>query len=493
MKKINDIHTPVQRPERVLQFGAGNFLRAFTDWMIDIANEKTTFNGNVVMVQSIGRGTADTINRQNGLYTTILRGIRDGKTVEERRLINSVSRCINLHDNHDDYMRCAENPDLRFIFSNTTEAGIVWHEEDKLEYSPQPSFPGKVTAFLLHRYHHFKGDGTKGLVFIPCELIEKNGEKLKEYVVRHAKKWNLDAGFLDWIDAHCHFCNSLVDRIVPGYPGEEAEELCASIGYEDNLLDAAEIFHLLVIESKNDFSSELPLREAGLNVIWTDDLDFYRTRKVRILNGAHTMSVPAAFLYGLMTVEDCLNDQLLKRFMYKGIFEEIIPSMEGDSADLRQYAEDVLERFSNPYIKHLLISITLNSVSKFKTRVLPSLITSIARNGTIPPVLAFSLAALIAFYEGTLDENGEMTGVRNNTPYTIKDDASVLARFAELYGGDLETRADRLAHAVLSETSWWGEDLTAYNGLEEAVRSGLESIWSLGMQASIEALCREQP
>ncbi|SHO51144.1 tagaturonate reductase [Desulfopila aestuarii] len=491
MKAITDVQKPVKRPERILQFGEGNFLRAFSDWMIDITNEKTDFNGNVVLIQPIERGLAEMINNQHGLYTTVLRGVQDGKTVEELRLINSVSRCINPYSEYDEYLKCAENPDLRFILSNTTEAGIAWSATDKPDDQPQQSFPGKVTSFLAHRFRHFSGDTSKGLVFIPCELIDKNGDKLKEYVLRHAAAWNLDDDFIDWVNTACDFCNSLVDRIVPGYPKEEAAGLTNKTGYIDNLLDAAEIFHLWVIETRKDYSKEFPLVAAGLNVIWTKDMSFYRTRKVRILNGAHTLTVPAAFLYGLDTVEECIKDELVYRFMKKGIYDEIIPSMDGDETELKTYASDVLERFANPYIKHLLLSITLNSVSKFKTRDLPSLIAFIGKTGKVPPALAFSLAALIAFYQGTEIVNGELEGVRNGKPYAIKDDLAVLQRFAALYreGGEADERARKITKAVLSDSSWWGEDLTSYAGLEDQVSLGLEMIWSEGMKAALEKVC----
>jgi len=468
------------------------------DWMIDITNEKTGFNGNVALVQPLDRGMGDMINGQNGLYTTVLRGVQDGKTVEDLRLINSVSRCLNPYSHFTEYMKCAENPDLRFIVSNTTEAGIAYAAEDKPKDTPQSSFPGKVTAFLYHRFTHFKGEAKKGLVFIPCELIDKNGDKLKEIVLRYASEWKLGNAFISWINSACDFCNSLVDRIVPGYPKEEAEALCAKVGYTDNLLDAAEIFHLWVIETKKDYRKELPFTDAGLNVVWTEDMSFYRTRKVRILNGAHTMTVPAAFLYGLDTVEECIKDKLVFSFMKKGIFEEIIPSMDGNTEELKKYAADVLERFANPYIRHLLLSITLNSVSKFKTRDLPSLTDYIQKKGEVPPALAFSLASLIAFYEGTVISEVALNGKRNSEAYPIKDDLAVLERFASLYkkGGKVQNKAacsanaERISKAILSDTTLWGEDLTRYACLETAVRSGLESIWTHGMKASLEAVCK---
>jgi tagaturonate reductase len=478
------------RPEKVLQFGEGNFLRAFVDWQIDIVNEKTDFNGNVVLIQPLEQGMGEVINAQKGLYTTVLRGIREGRTVEEFRLIRSVSRCLNPYSQFDEYLRCAENPDLRFVVSNTTEAGIAYNAEDRLSDRPQRSFPGKAAAFLFRRFEHFRGDPSRALVFIPCELIDKNGGKLKEIIERYAREWNLGEAFLAWLES-CDFCNTLVDRIVPGYPREEAAAICEKLGCEDRLLVAAEIFHLWVIESEKDHRAELPLEEAGLNVIRTRDMSFYRTRKVRILNGAHTSGILAAYLYGLDTVEQCVKDPLIIKLMKQAIFGEIIPSMEGNRAELTQYANEVLERFANPYIKHLLLSISLNSVSKFKTRVLPSLTGYIAKTGKVPAALSFSLAALIAFYQGTNPAGREMTGRRNGAAYSIQDDEDVLKCFAALYretGGDDGERARKITRAVLGSLDWWGEDLCAYAGLEDAVTAYLAAIWSSGIKSVIEGL-----
>ena len=280
MKNIKDVVKTVERPIKVLQFGEGNFLRAFVDWIIDQLNEKGDFNGNVMLVQPLDRGLAGMINDQNGLYTTVLRGVQNGKPVEEFRQITSVAGCINPYAEYDAFIAQAENPDLRFIISNTTEAGIAYHEGDKLDDKPQSSFPGKVCSFLYKRYCAFKGDQSKGIIAIPCELIEKNGDNLKRIVLQYAKEWNLEEGFIAWLNEACDFCNSLVDRIVPGYPRAEAEELWNRLGYQDNIIDAAEIFLLWVIECHNKFhDDELPTAKAGVNVIWTDDMSFYRTRR----------------------------------------------------------------------------------------------------------------------------------------------------------------------------------------------------------------------
>ena len=492
MKSIKETVSKPQRPVKVLQFGEGNFLRAFVDWIIDLLNEKGDFNGSVMMVQPLAKGMGEMINDQDGLYTTVLRGVRNGKPVEEFRKITSVEGCINPYSEYDKFIAQAENPDLRFIISNTTEAGIAYHDGDKLEDKPQVSYPGKVCAFLYKRYQHFNGSADKGIIVIPCELIDKNGDNLKAIIKRYAGEWGLEEGFITWLDTACDFCNSLVDRIVPGYPRAEADAICERLGYKDNLLDSAEIFLLWVIECHGKtHEDELPTAKAGMNVIWTDDMSFYRTRKVRILNGAHTMSVLAAYQTGLNTVEECIKSPLVFPMMKRGLFEEIIPSMDGDKKQLEEYAGDVLERFANPYIVHLLLSISLNSVSKFKTRDLPSLLGYVKKEGKLPVVLPFSLAALISFYEGTEYEGTALIGNRNGEKYLINDSPEVLEKFASLYKAsykDNQEKAEKIAKAVLSETSWWGEDLTAVAGLEAVVAKHLENIWTNGMTKAIESL-----
>lgn len=493
MQTIQETVVKQERPIKVLQFGEGNFLRAFVDWIIDQINESSDFNGDVMMVQPLAQGMGKMINDQNGLYTTVLRGVQNGKPVEEFRKITSVRGCLNPYSEYDAYISQAANPDLRFIVSNTTEAGISYHEGDKLEDKPQVSFPGKVCAFLYERFKAFNGANDKGIIFIPCELIDKNGDILKKIVLQYAAEWNLPAEFTAWINEACDFCNSLVDRIVPGYPRAEAEEICNRLGYKDNLLDAAEIFLLWVIECHGKtHEDELPTDKAGVNVIWTDDMSFYRTRKVRILNGAHTMTVLAAYQAGLNTVEECIKSPLIYPMMEKGLFEEIIPSMDGDKDQLVQYAKDVLERFANPYIVHLLMSISLNSVSKFKTRDLPSLLGYVEKKGELPSVLTFALAALISFYEGKITEDGTaLIGNRNGEEYRIQDSPEVLKKFDELYSASYKCngcKSAALAKGILSESAWWGQDLTAVAGLEERIASCLKSIWDNGIEETIKNL-----
>ncbi len=491
MKAINEVVKKTDRPVKAVQFGEGNFLRAFIDYQIDVMNEKTDFNGSVVMVQPLQNGMGDMINAQDAVYTTILSGVENGERVEEDRVITSVKECVNPYRDYDKYIKLADNPDLKFIFSNTTEAGIAYDPSVKLEDKPQLSFPGKVTAFLYRRYKTFGGDVNKGLIFIPCELIDKNGQMLRKWVLKHAEDWKLEKSFIEWVDASCDFCCSLVDRIVPGYPRAEAEAICERLGYKDNLLDAAEKFLFWAIEyTHKSHEDELPTGKAGLNVVWTDDMSFYRTRKVRILNGTHTMTVLAAYLAGKTTIEECMKDPLVSAFMDQGLFKEIIPSMDGDKALLESYATDVLNRFRNPSIVHLLLSISLNSTSKFKTRDLPSLTGYLKKYGKLPKTLVFSLAALIAFYEGEKREDGYF-GKREANEYKIMDSPDVIdffaSKYAETYASAAE-KASALASSVLKKTEWWGEDLSAIEGLENLVKEDLEKIWTLGMVEAMKTI-----
>ena len=492
MKGIVETVKTVDRPIRVLQFGEGNFLRAFVDWIVDNLNEKAGFDGNVMMVQPLANGMGDMINAQKGLYTTCLRGIQNGKPVEEFRQITSVAGCINPYNDYDAFASQAENPDLRFVISNTTEAGIAYHAGDRLEDRPQVSFPGKLCAFLYRRYKAFGGDASKGLVMIPCELIDKNGDNLRRIVLQYADEWKLEKGFVDWVENACDFCNSLVDRIVPGYPRAEADAICQKLGYKDNLIDTAEIFHLWVIEChRRSYEDELPTAKAGLNVVWTDDMTFYRTRKVRILNGTHTMMSLASYLCGIDTVEDSVKSPVVGPFMRDGLFNEIIPSMDGDVEELKKYASDVLERFANPYIEHLLLSISLNSVSKFKTRDLPSVLGYVQKTGRLPQHLALSIAALIAFYRGTEFEGDALVGDRNGGKYLIKDSREYLETFASIYGAQHKCNgclAKALCDGILTKEDWWGMDLTTIPGLRDAVEGYLVKIFDEGMEAAIRSL-----
>lgn len=471
--------------EKVIQFGEGNFLRAFVDWMFHQLNKNSLFNGRVVLVQPIAEGLADIINEQDGLYTLFLRGLRNGEPVVESDIITSVSRCLNPYSNWTAVLQCAENPELEFVVSNTTEAGIVYNKEDSLAQQPPTSFPGKLATFLYHRFQHFDGDKTKGMVIIPCELIDRNGDNLKKVILQLANDWGLPNEFITWVSEHNYFLNTLVDRVVTGYPKDEIDQLTAELGYEDKLVDTGELFHLWVIEGPKELEKRLPFKDIGLNVIWTDDLTPYRTRKVRILNGAHTAGVPAAFLYGLDTVGEMMDHPVVGKFVRELIYDEIIPSIKGLGRQmLTEFADAVVERFRNPYIKHYLLNILLNSTSKFKTRNLPSLLEYYQQFGELPEKLVFALAALLSVYKEGRVEGAFMKAKREKGEFVMRDDLHALTFMAELwqkYDGT-QTSAVNLAQQVLANQQLWGKDLNELPGLTEKVGEYLYRIDSDGIQ-----------
>ncbi|GHA74829.1 tagaturonate reductase [Pontibacter akesuensis] len=459
MKQLNRQTANITRnyPVKVLQFGEGNFLRGFVDWIIDILNEKTDFNGSVKIIQPIERGIVHLLNQQDGLYHVLLNGIQGGKETQETRLITSVSGALNPYDNYSAYLQLAENPDLEFIISNTTEAGICFEEADTSMDTIPSSFPGKLTALLYHRFSHFSGAPDKGLNIIPCELIEKNGAKLKETILQFAAHWNLPQEFTNWINESNIFCNTLVDRIVPGFPKDDIKQIQQELGFEDNLVVKAEPFHLWVIEAPESVKAAFPTEKAGLQVKFATDLTPYRSRKVRILNGAHTALVPVAYLHGLRTVREAVEDAYTGPFIREAIFEEIIPTLDLSKEELEQFANDVIERFQNPFIHHELISIALNSVSKYKVRVLPSVLEYQHRKGQLPERLLTSLAALILFYRG--EWQGEKI--------PLNDTAEVLAFFEQAWkGNDAAAAVD----ATLANTDFWDRDLTQVEGLASMVK-----------------------
>ncbi len=377
--------------ETVMQFGEGGFLRGFVDYFFHKLQEKGLYDGKIVVVQPIEKGMCQMLADQNCEYNLFLRGIDNGEVVNEHTHITSISRALNPYTQYDEYMKLAENPDLRVIVSNTTEAGIEYLGTEKLTDTPPKSYPAKLTQFLYKRFTL----GLKGFILLPCELIDNNADNLKKCVLQYTDLWELGGDFKNWLESDNDFCNTLVDRIVTGYPRDEVEELTKQIGYTDNLIDTAEIFHLWVIEGHHE--DELPFNKAGYNIVWTDDAKPYKKRKVRILNGGHTSMVLGARLYGLSTVGECLKDETVSAFLKKCIFDEIVPTLGSTESDVK-FGEAVLERFSNPFIKHQLLSIALNSVSKFQVRVLPTILEYKEKFGKYPAALTFSMAALIAFY-----------------------------------------------------------------------------------------------
>ena len=466
MQKITELNiNQTKRPVRILQFGEGNFLRAFVDYMVDVANEKGVFDGSIAIAKPISFGSIARFKSQNNRYTVILRGKNKGETVTTSRIVTSISSVFDCRDDYEYFLDLAKEKAFRFIVSNTTEAGIVLDTADTFDGLPN-TYPGKLTKWLYVRYQAFSGDASKGMIILPVELIENNGKKLKECVLSLCDCWKLPEAFKSWLNSSCVFCNTLVDRIVTGYPKNEAEKICRALGYSDELLDVGEPFGLWVIESEKDISRELPFDQAGLPVIFTNDLKPYRDRKVRVLNGAHTSSVLAGYLYGLDIVRDCMNDPVMGRFIRRVVNEEIVPQVKLPEDEVKAFAESVFERFENPFIDHALLSISLNSVSKWKARVLPTFQDYYRANSRLPRLITFSLAALLAFYSSDdFREDGLYAARANGEEYVIHDDDGVLKFFSENSGKE----AAEFVSATLSNTDFWGEDMTAYPGLVSTV------------------------
>ncbi len=461
-------------PEKVLQFGEGNFLRAFVDWMIDKANRDGIYQGSIVLCQPIAQGLKDMINAQDGIYTLAMRGAENGQPVENIEVLTSVSRCINPYEDYDELMAIARSADLEVVVSNTTEAGIAYHEGDKLTDRPPVSFPAKVTAFLYERYKAFNGDPEKGLLFLPVELIDNNGAELKRIVLQYASEWELGDEFINWVNTANEFTSTLVDRIVTGYPRDEIAYFEEKLGYKDNVIDTSELFNLWVIEGDKKWADKLPVHKTDANVIWTDDVKPYKKRKVRILNGAHTSTVLAAYLAGYDIVVDFMKDDTIRTFMNDVIYKEVIPTLDLPKDELESFAAAVNDRFANPYIKHKLLDIALNSCSKFNARCLPSLLGYVEEKGELPKCLTFSLAAFIKFYEAE-EKDGAYVGHRKDgSEYPLRDDAAVLEFFAKTWA---DKDADKAAEAVLSNKDFWsGKDLTEVAGLKDAVAGYLKEM-----------------
>ncbi len=473
----------VARPVRVVQFGEGNFLRGFVDYMIDIANEQGKFDGDVVLVKPIEFGSLEMFRRQDCQYTVSLRGIVDGEAKVLNRQVTCVADAVCAYEEYEKYMGLAEIPTLRFVVSNTTEAGIVYDETDRFELTPPRTFPGKLTKFLYHRYEVFRGAQDKGLVMLPVELIDDNGIMLKKCVLQFIELWNLGADFRRWVEEACIFTSTLVDRIITGYPRDNEVQEWEKLGYEDHILVTGEPFALWVIESAKDISGELPLPDAGLPVIFTDDQKPYKQRKVRILNGAHTSFVLASYLCGNDYVKQSMDDPDICGFMMKTLFDEVIPTLTLPKKELEDFAQAVITRFNNPYVKHALLSISLNSVSKWRARCMPSFLKYVEQTGKLPAHLTFSLAALMAFYSGTQIRDNALIGHRCGEEYKVMDDMAVL----EFFRDHCEGRTEDFVKAFLGREDFFGQNLNEIAGFAQAVTDDLDDIKANGMRA---ALCR---
>ncbi|MBZ9730090.1 tagaturonate reductase [Salegentibacter sp. JZCK2] len=480
MKKLNRKNTGIDNklPIKVIQFGEGNFLRAFVDYVIDKMNEQAGFNAGVAVVQPIASGMISMLNEQDGLYNLFMRGIKNGKEIEEQRTISCIQKGINPWDDYAEYMSLAKEEQLQFVISNTTEAGIAYDEKDALEGTPHNSFPAKLTALLYKRFQHFRGDKNKGLSIIPCELINHNADALKEIILKYSELWKLEKEFGEWINQSNSFHNTLVDRIVPGYPKDDVEAYQKKLDFEDKLIVTAEVFLLWVIEGDEKLKEKIPFDKIDENILVVKNMQPYRTRKVRILNGAHTTMVPFSLLYGNETVKETIDNNFTGEFVKEAVFEEINPTLSLDKEELDTFAREVFDRFRNPFIKHQLESIALNSISKFKVRVLPSLLAYQKKNSELPPRLTYAMACLIRFYRGEWESK----------LLPVKDDAEITDFFKKVWE---EHSYKDISRDILQKKELWGEDLTAIPGLKKHIAYALELIENKGVEQGFSIFSEE--
>ena len=492
MKALNKLTAPkAVAPEKIIQFGEGNFLRAFVDWNIWNMNQKTNFNASVAVVQPIDRGMAEWLNGQDCLYHVNLQGRLNGEAINSLERIDVISRALNPYSQNAAFMALADQPEIRFVISNTTEAGITFDPTCKFTDAPASSYPGKLVQLLYRRYKTFEGDPKKGLILMPCELIFLNGHHLKDCIRKYIELWKDDfatdyEGFKEWFEKYNYVCATLVDRIVPGFPRKDIAAIQEKVGYADNLVVQAEIFHLWVIEKPENMSieqlrEEFPAEKAGLHVLIAESEKPYHERKVTLLNGPHTVLSPVAYLSGINIVRDACNDPVIGKYIHKVQFEELMETLNLPMEELRQFASDVLERFNNPYVDHQVTSIMLNSFPKFETRDLPGLKTYLERKGELPKGLVLGLAAIITYYKGGTRADG--------APIQPNDAQEIMDLLQRLWATGC-TR--KVAEGVLGATDViWKEskqNLNEIPGLTDMVASFLDSIQEKGMIETVKSI-----
>jgi tagaturonate reductase len=478
LKALNKRTAPKSvMPEKVIQFGEGNFLRAFVDWIIWNMDQRTDFNGSVVVVQPINKGMVDMLNGQDCLYHVNLQGRENGKPVNSLTRIDVISRALNPYTQNQAFMALAEQPEIRFVISNTTEAGIAFDPACKLDDAPASSYPGKLVQLLYHRYQYFDGAKDKGLIIFPCELIFLNGHVLKDCILKYIELWNLGDDFKKWFENCCGVYATLVDRIVPGFPRKEIKDIQQKISYEDNLVVQAENFHLWVIEAPKEIAKEFPADKAGLHVLFVPSEEPYHNRKVTLLNGPHTVLSPVAFLSGVNIVRDACHHEIIGKYIHKVQFEELMQTLDLPLDELQKFASDVLERFDNPYVDHQVTSIMLNSFPKYETRDLPGLKTYLKRNGKLPEGLVFGLAAIITYYKGGKREDG--------TEIVPNDDPKIMELLKNLWATN---DTSKIAEGVLAEEYIWHENLNLIPGLTDLVKKDLDLIKEKGMLKAVQTI-----
>ena len=488
MKALNKRTAPKScAPEKIIQFGEGNFLRCFVDWIIWNMDRRTDFNASVVVVQPIEKGMVDWLNGQDCLYHVNLQGKLNGEVVNSLDRIDVISRALNPYSQNQAFMALADQPEIRFVISNTTEAGIAFDPACKFDDKPASSYPGKLTQLLFRRYKTFGGDPTKGLILMPCELIFLNGHHLKECIYQYIELWKDDFGcdydgFKAWFTNYCYVCATLVDRIVPGFPRKEIKQIQEKVCYEDNLVVQGEAFHLWVIEKPENMSiealkAEFPAEKAGLHVLIAESEKPYHERKVTLLNGPHTVLSPVAYLSGVNIVRDACQHPVIGKYIHKVMYDELMQTLNLPMDELQQFAGDVLERFVNPFVDHQVTSIMLNSFPKYETRDLPGLKTYLQRKGELPKGLVLGLAAIITYYKGGVREDGAEI-VPNDAP-------EIMQMLKDLWAtGDLR----KISEGVLAAENIWHEDLNAIPGLTDMVADFLAQIQSQGMLKTVEGI-----
>lgn len=471
-----------QLPERVIQVGEGRFLRAFVDWMINELNERRIFNGSIVVVAPRPSGGANLarLGAQDNLYTVWQRGYTRGGIVDRKELVSSISRCIDPYKNWSDFIRCAENPEINIFVSNTTEAGLVYKEEPYAPDKPLQTFPAKLTAYLYHRFKHFDGERAYGMVVVPCELVDDNGDRLKGLVLQYAHDWQLPAAFISWLEEANYFCNTLVDRIVSGVPEQDIlKNIFDEMGYEDYFLTVCEPFHLWAVQDGGRLRAMLPLDRIGLNVHYVDDVAPYRLQKVRILNGTHTLMTPLSLLYGRNTVFEAVNNEFISRLIRRMMFKEIIPVLDFAESDLKQYADSVLERFSNPFIRHNLNDIMLNALSKFTVRVLPTIKEYVGRFKTLPPLITLCSAAFLLYY-------------RQKPDACLRADSHPdLNKLLGIWSEEEKYGLEETVSRILGLETIWGEDLNALPGLCRSLSGHIRGMRSRSVEEYVNQMVEE--
>lgn len=483
MENIKNIVKRKKYTDKIIQFGEGNFLRCFVDWQIDLLNENTDFDGGITIVRAINTNFPPLLDTQDGLYTSLIRGINENdEVVKDYRIIQSVNREIPIYSQYEEFLNLASKESFKYIFSNTTEAGIVFEEKDKFDDVPPSTFPAKLTRLLFERFEKFQGALDKGFIIIPCELIDYNGEKLKEVILKYSELWNLGKDFESWLLEGNTFCSTLVDRIVTGYPGEEKESIEKELNYTDDFITTGEYFYLFVIQGPKSLEKELRLDKFKLNIKIVDDIKPYKTRKVGLLNGAHTAMVPVAYLYGEDYVKESIENPQIGKFVKDAMFEEIIPAIDMDKDELEDFAKSVISRFRNPYIKHKLMAISLNSMAKFNSRVMPQILEFKNKFGILPKRLVFSLAATAVFYKG----------IRGQEIIDLKDDDHILDFYKTLWEkyNLKKIDLDELAKEILAYEKNWGRDLNQIEGFSYLLALYIEYILERGVKLALEEISK---